>query len=200
MNVSFVNKYTVTREGHQSYHHLRPEMARKVVEASAAVSEGTNRSAKVNGVVRIMGMCMALGIVLLAVLGRMWPLAIIGGVLAGVYALRIYHSRQEMKKPQRTAPVLPSVPAQEEDTNGRWVRFVRFGDYIEVEDPGSTEDYQYSQITRISDDPAYLTLWMDNGTQVRVAKRGFTIGTLQGFEQFIMDKTNRMIGPAATHS
>lgn len=197
MNVAFVNKYTVSREGHKTYHHLTPEMLRPALEQ--AEGQKVPMGMKMNSAARVVGLCLALCIIGIAVLGKMYPILIIGIVLAGMYTVRIVRGRSEVHQERTKPPPALQSPFMPEDT-GKWVRFVRFGDHIEVEDPGGTDEYQYNQITRISDDPAYLTLWIDNGSQVRVAKRGFTIGTLQGFEQFIMGKTNHLIGPATTES
>lgn len=193
MNVLFVNKYTVTREGHTTYHYLKPEMRRPAPEEET--KQTMPMGVKMNNAARVIGLCLALCIIGIAVVGKMFPVLIIGIVLAGMYTLRIFQGRKAAASAQPKPPPSLQQPFVPEDT-GKWVRFVRFGDHIEVEDPSGTEEYQYEQITRISDDPAYLTLWMDNGSQVRVAKRGFTIGTLQGFEQFIMGKTHHLIGPA----
>lgn len=202
MNVAFVNKYTVGQEGHSTYHHLKPEMLRPPAQDVEENRRVLVTAGRANSMVQIMGLVLALVIIFIAVVGHMIPILIIGIVLACMYALRIFQRRKSMKeKPTRVPPPDPMLLTPKDPAlAGKWVRFVRFGDHIEVEDPGHAEEFEYDQITRISDDPAYLTLWMDNGSQVRVAKKGFTIGTLHGFEQFIEEKTNQSIGAPARES
>lgn len=199
MNVSFVNKYTVTREGYVKYHHLKPGSMQQAAARQGQPDRSGVRAERAGSLARILGLCLALVIVLIAVMGRMLPFIIVGIILAGIYGLRIMQKRDAKKaeaarlRPQRKMPQTASDNAG--DDGGKWTRYVRFGDKIEVEDPGITKEYQYDDIMRISDDAAYLTLWTKDGSQVRVSKTGFTLGTLQGFESFIMGQTNRMIGP-----
>lgn len=201
MNVAFVNRYTVTREDYKPYHHLDPVAASAPYLQSEGPAE-PQRGRLAGNIVRIAGLCIAVAIIFVAVVGKMTVFIIVGLVLAGMYGMRIIQARnreeQRRQKPRPPKTFLPPVgaPGNDMESRGKWIRYIRFGqDSIEVMDPDEVRDYNYGQIERITDDPAYLTLWMNDHTQVRVSKKGFTVGTLQGFEQFIMARTNRMIGP-----
>lgn len=203
MKVSFVNKYTVTREAYKRFHHLDPGaiLQPQVQNAERAVPD---RARTAGSIVRIAGLCIAIGIIFVAVMARMTVFILVGIVLAGMYAMRIIQARnrreQKENRPRPPQSLQPPFGQQPQmiDERAKWTRYIRFGDSeIEVVDPDEMQDYTYSQITKITDDPAYMTLWMNNDKQVRVSKRGFTVGTLQGFEQFIMSKTHRMIGSGA---
>lgn len=191
MDVAFVNKYTVSKEGHSAF-FVEPKRKSPHPSAPAKASPVGGKVRQWNVWIRALGLGLAIVIVFMAVMARTWALAIVGGILVAIYVLRMYQAR-EMEKEAEAKAVPP--PSPEFDASGKWTRYVRFGDHIEKEDPDIKKDYNYGQIIRISDDPAYITLWMDDHTQVRVLKRGFIVGTLDGFKQFIMARTGRLIGP-----
>ena len=204
MNVEFVNRYTVTREGHVHYHYLEPGMVPSHA-VDAAGNEGPAASRfTAGGVARIAGLILAIGIIVVALMGGMTLFLVVGIVLAAMYAVRILQARSRREqaafRPKPPLSLQPSIGQgpSDFDERARWTRYVRFGgEDIEVVDPHVMKDYTYRQILRITEDSAYITLWMDDHTQVRVKKNGFTLGTLDAFEQFIMSKTHRMIGPGA---
>lgn len=191
MDVAFVNKYTVSKEGHSVF-FVQPQRRPTRPSASKSASPVGAKIQKWNVWIRALGLALALIIIFMAIMQRTWILAVVGAILVAIYVIRIYQARDAEKEAKARA-VPP--PSPQFDASGKWTRYVRFGDHIEKEDPSQTKEYQYSQITRISDDPAYLTLWMDDNTQVRVLKTGFIIGTLDGFKQFIMARAGRLIGP-----
>lgn len=184
MDVEFVNRYTVSREG-QSPFFIDPVRRR----AERNVMPASNGGGRTGTVVRWLGLGLALAIMAIALIGGMWIFFIMGLVLAMVYGLRILQLRdRQQNMDDRQAQRLENIIALQQAP--KWVRFIRFGNFIEKEDPESWKQYKYEQITRITQDRAYITLWMDDDTQVRVYKDGFIIGTLEGFEPFIEEKAH----------
>ena len=144
---------------------------------------------RTGNIVRWGGLAMAVAIMVLGLMGELWIFFIMGLVLAIIYYLRISQLRDEQQnlEEQQAKRLQELISLQQAP---KWVRFIRFGSFIETEDPESWKQYKYDQITHITQDRAYITLWMDDETQVRVFKDGFIIGTLEGFEPFIEEKTN----------
>lgn len=184
MDVEFVNRYTVSREGQKAY-FIDPTRRRAERYSTPPSTGGGKRGT----VVRWAGLAMAIGIMVISIAGKMWIFFFMGLVLAMIYGLRISQLRsQQQTVDERQAQRLEELIALQQAP--KWTRFVRFGNFIETEDPGSWKQYKYDQVTRISQDRAYITLWMDDDTQVRVYKDGFIIGTLEGFEPFIEQMTH----------
>lgn len=184
MDVEFVNRYTVSKEGKSGF-FIDPTRRRAELSAAPAYTGG----GKGGSVVRWAGLALAIAIMVIAAAGEMWIFFILGLVLAIVYGLRISQVRTAKENmEQKQADRLQEMIALQQAP--KWTRFIRFGNFIEKEDPDQWTQYRYEQITRITQDPAYITLWMDDDTQVRVLKDGFIIGTLEGFEPFIEKKAN----------
>lgn len=184
MDVEFVNRYTVSREGQKAF-HIDPTRRRAERSPMPRPTGGGRRGS----VIRMSGLVLAVGILIIALVSQMWVFFILGLILALIYTMRIVQTRNETDTAdQRQARRMEELIAIQQAP--KWIRFIRFGDFVESEDPSSWKQYKYSQITRITQDSAYITLWMDDETQVRVYKKGFIIGTLEGFEPFIEKKAH----------
>ena len=140
-------------------------------------------------VIRMSGLALAVGILMIGLISGMWIFFILGVILAMIYTMRIVQTRNEadVTDSQQARRMEELIAIQQAP---KWIRFIRFGDFVEVEDPSVWKQYKYGQIIRITQDSAYITLWMDDETQVRVYKKGFIIGTLEGFEPFIEKKAH----------
>lgn len=184
MDVEFVNRYTVSKEGQTSF-FIDPTRRR----AERNVMPGSTGGGKRGNIIRWGGLALAVAIMVISVAGQLWIFFFMGLVLAMIYGLRIsqFRDRQQSVE-QRQADRLQEMIALQQPP--KWIRFIRFGDFIEKEDPDSWKQYRYDQVKRITQDRAYITLWMDDDSQVRVYKEGFIIGTLEGFEPFIEKRTN----------
>ncbi|MBD5559200.1 MAG: hypothetical protein HDQ87_02410 [Clostridia bacterium] len=185
-----MNRYTVSREGQKSF-FIDPTRRR----AERNVMPPSDGGGLRGSVIRWIGLALALGIMAVALVEQLWIFVLMGLVLAMVYGLRINQARaQKESLEQRQADRLQQMIALQQAP--KWIRFIRFGsEFIEVEDPERFRQYKYGQIERATQDRAYITLWMDDDTQVRVYKDGFIIGTLEGFEPFIEKKINIMTIP-----
>lgn len=184
MDVEFVNRYTVSKEG-QSGFFIDPTRRRAERNVMPRSTGGGRRGE----IIRWGGLALAVGIMVVSLAGQMWMFFFMGLVLAMIYGLRIaqFRDRHENLEQQQADRLREMIALQEPP---KWTRFIRFGDFIEREDPDSWKQYEYGQIRRITQDRAYITLWMDDDTQVRVYKEGFIIGTLEAFEPFIEEKAH----------
>lgn len=183
MDVEFVNRYTVSREGQKTF-HIDP--ARRHAERN--VMPRPTGGGRRGNAVRLSGLVLALAILIIGFISGMWIFALLGLILALIYVMRIIQTRSGPDIPDQQAKRMEEMIAAQQAP--KWIRFIRFGDFVEVEDPSFWKQYRYRQIQRITQDSAYITLWMDDETQVRVYKKGFIIGTLEGFEPFIEKKAD----------
>lgn len=166
MDVKFENKYIVSEESGSKYHSSAGETAKLAPKANR---RGT--------IIRVVGLAVSVFIIVIAILLQENLFLLIGLALAGIYIYRIFYFFRKSPAPQ--------VEVEMKPIELKWQRVIRFGDCIVVEDPRYGTSHDYEQLIRMTEDPAYCTLWFSDSSTLRVSKNGFTVGTLDEFHIFI---------------
>ena len=138
------------------------------------IRERRSGSGIAGGIMRGVGLAVSILIIVFAFILRENIFLFIGLALVAVYLYRIFFLFRKRE-------VSPPPPGRMRPMELKWERVIRFGDRIVVDDPRESGTYSYGQIERMTENPAYLTLWFSDLSTLRVSKKGFIIGTCEDF-------------------
>ena len=163
MERKFINQFPITFKLYQ-------EWANNPIGRYAVQNRKRGIWLRVSGCI-----CSSIMIVAGALLQELYAV-LMGSIFLVIFILRLFPNRKLKKQYELI------LKAQ---NNNVWVRTIAFSDSLDVEEGRSATHYEYSDISKISENEKYFFLFLNEDTVLRIRKDSFILGSCDDFRVFM---------------